>query len=88
MPDDNSKAKVVHVYKDNIFPFIYNVKNTIPGKFPDPGLCDVSNFWPETKVAIELQVHSRNFKIKGKEKNIGYSFKLIGLYKLQKVKIL
>ena len=88
MPDNDSKAKTVHMYENNIFPFIYDVKNTTPGEFPDPGLCDVSNFRPETKVAVELQVHSRNFKIKGKEKNIGYSFKLIGLYKLQEVKIL
>ncbi len=88
MADDNSKAKALHVYEDNIFPFIYDVKNTTLGKFPDPGLCDESNFWLETKSAVELQVHSRNFKIKRKEKNIRYSFKLIELYKLQEVKIL
>ncbi len=88
MADDDSKAKALHVYEDNIFPFIYDVKNTTPGELPDPGLCDVSNFWPKTKVAVELQVHSRNFKMKGKEKNIRYSFKLIGFYKLQEVKVL
>ncbi len=88
MPDNNSKAKALNMYEDNIFPFMYDVKNTTPGKFPDFGLCDVKNFWPETKVAVELQVHSCNFKIKRKEKNIEYSFKFIGLYKLQEVKIL
>ncbi len=88
MADDDSKAKALHVYEDNIFPFIYDVKNTTPGEFPDPSLYDVSNFRPETKVTVELQVHSRNFKMKGIEKNIGYSFKLIELYKLQEVKIL
>ncbi len=87
MADDNSKVKVLHVYEDNIFPFMYDVKNTTPGEFPDPSLCDVSNFRPETKVIVELQVYSRNFKMKGKEKSIGYSFKLIRLYKLQEVKI-
>lgn len=66
---------------------MYDVKTTILGEFHDLGLCDRGNFWPETKVAIKLQVHSCNFKIKRKEKNIGYSFKLIGLYELQKVKI-
>ncbi len=82
MADDKSKTKVLHMYEDNIFLFIYDVKNTTLGKFPNLGLCNMSNFWFETKVVIELQVHSRNFKIKGKEKNIGYSFKLIELYKL------
>lgn len=88
IPDDNSKAKALHVYKYNIFPFMYDVKNITPGEFFDSSLCDMSNFWLETKVAIELQVHSRNFKMKRKEKNIRYFFKLIGLYKLPKVNIL
>lgn len=76
------------MYKDNIFLFIYDVKNTTSGKFLDPGLYDMNNFWPKIKVAIKLQVYSCNFKIKGKEKNIKYFFKLIGLYKLKEVKIL
>lgn len=87
MVDDNSKAKTLHMYEDNVFLFIYNVKNTTLSKIPDPGLCDISNFWPKTKVAIEQQVYSRNFKIKRMKKNIGYFFKLIRLYKLQKVMI-
>ncbi|MCJ1348901.1 hypothetical protein MMC31_007134 [Peltigera leucophlebia] len=86
--DSKAKAKALSVYKDSIFPFMYDVRTTDPGKFSDPGLCDVSNFWPETKVAVELQIHSRNFKTKGQERNLGYSFKLIRLYKLQDVKIL
>lgn len=88
MPNDNSKAKVLHMYKNNIFPFIYDVKTTIPGEFLDLALCDISNFCLETKIAIKLQVYSRNFKMKGKEKNIRYCFNFIGLYKPQKVKIL
>lgn len=86
--DDNSKAKVLHIYENKIFVFIYNMKNTTPSKFVDSGLCNVSNFWLKTKIAIELQIYSCNFKIKGKEQNIRYFFQFIGLYKLQKVKIL
>lgn len=71
MPDDDSKAKVLSVYVKNIFPFIYDVRTTDPGEFPDPGLSDVANIRPETKVAVELQVHSRNFKAKGQEINLG-----------------
>lgn len=88
MPDDNNKAKALHVYEDNTFPFIYDVRTTTLRECPDPGICDVNNFQPETKFAVELQVHSCSFKMKGKENNIGYSFKLIELYKLQKVKFL
>lgn len=67
MLEDNSNAKdkALSVYEDSTFPFMYDVKTTDPGKFPNPGLCDVSNFWPESKVAVELQIHSRNFKTKG-----------------------
>lgn len=86
--DNNSKAKVLYVYKNKIFPFIYDIKNTIPSKFLDSSLYNVSNFWLEIKVIIELQIHSCNFKIKGKKKNMRCFFKFIGFYKLQKVKIL
>lgn len=56
MPEDNSKAKAktLAVYKDSTFPFLYDVRTTDPGKFPNPSFCDVSNFWPKTKVAVEL----------------------------------
>lgn len=71
MPDDDSKAKVLSVYVDNTFLFIYDVRTTNPGEFSDPGLCNVAKYRPETKVAVELQVHSRNFKAKGQERNLG-----------------
>lgn len=54
MTDDNSKVKILHVYKDNIFSFMYDVKNTIPDEFIYYGLYDGSNFEPKTKVAIKL----------------------------------
>lgn len=82
MSDDNSKAKALHVYKNNSFLFMYDMKNTTLGEFPYPSLCDVNRFRPKTKIVVELQVYPCNFKIKRKEKNIGYFFKLIGLYKL------
>ena len=88
IPNNERKAKTLCIYKDSIFSFIYDVKTTTPGEYPDPSICNVSKFWLKIKVAVELQIHSCNFKMKEKEKNIGYSFKLIGLYKLGKVKIL
>lgn len=51
--NDNNKAKILHIYKDNIFLFIYNMKNTTLGEISNSGLCDVSNFWPRTKIDIE-----------------------------------
>lgn len=63
------------------------MKTINPGKFPNPGVSDVNNFWPVIKVVVELQIHFRNFKTKGQKKNLRYFFKLIGLYKLQDIKI-
>lgn len=79
-------------FEDSKFTFVYDVKNTAPGEFPDPGHFDVKGFRPDTKVTVEMQVHSRKFKPRGGDKggqgNLGYSFKPIGIYKLQDVKIL
>lgn len=94
MPNDESKAKVVHVFKDSTFPFAYDVKDTTPGEFPDPGHVDVKKFRPDTKVAVEVQVHAQNFKSRGGDKgiqnqgNLGYSFRRVGIYKLQDIKVL
>ena len=52
--DNNNKTRVLSVHEDNTFSFLYNIKKIDLGKFPDPGVYDVSNFWLKTKVAIEL----------------------------------
>lgn len=67
MSKNHSKAKdkALSVYKDGIFPFMYNVRTTDSGEFLDHSLCDVSIFRPETNVAIELQIDSRNFNTIG-----------------------
>lgn len=84
MLENNNKAKVkvLFVYKNSTFFFIYDIKTTNSGKFPNPDVCDMSIFWLKTKVAVELQIYSRNFKIRGQERNLRYFFKLIRLYKL------
>ena len=63
--DSKAKAKALSVYEDSTFPFIYDVRTTDPGEFPDPGVSNVNTFRPETKVTVELQIHSRNFKTRG-----------------------
>lgn len=37
MQDDSNKAAVMIILEDKTFPFAYDVRNTPPGKFPDPG---------------------------------------------------
>lgn len=37
---------------------------------------------------IELYIYSRNFKIKGKEENIRYFYKLKRVYNIKEIKIL
>lgn len=87
MINSKTKAKAVSVYENSIFFFLYNIKTIDPGKFPNPNLCNINNFWPKTKVAVKLQIYSYNFKIKRQKRNFGYFFKLIELYKLQDIKI-
>lgn len=57
MTEEDRKKMVVSVCADGVFPFTYDVRNTppppAPGQVPDPGLCDINNFRPETKVAVE-----------------------------------
>lgn len=89
MPSDARKTSAMQILEDEKFPFTYNVRNHVtppPGSFPDPGY-DVAGFRADTKVAVEMQVHSRNFKGKGGDGgSFGYSFRLLGLYKLQSCK--
>lgn len=84
MPENNSKAKakILSIYKNSTFFFIYNMRTTDLAKFFNPSLCDINKFWPKTKVTVKLQIYSYNFKIKRQERNLGYYFKLIGFYKL------
>lgn len=70
MPDDDSKAAAVTVFEDSTFPFAYDVKYTAPGEVSDPGHFDVKGFRPDTKVTVEMQVHSRKFKPRGGIKEV------------------
>lgn len=73
--EDNSKAnaKILFIYEDIIFFFIYNMRITNLGKFPNLSVCDMSIFPLKIKIAVELQIHSRNFKTRWQEKNLEYS---------------
>lgn len=52
----------------------------------------MSGFKQDTNVAVEMQIHSRNFKPKGGDggdqgETKGYSFRLVGVYKLEGVQV-
>lgn len=66
MSKDNSKAKtkVLSIYENSIFFFIYNMRTIDLSKFSNPGIYNMNNFWLKTKVDIELQIHFYNFKTK------------------------
>lgn len=68
MPDDDTKANILNGYEDNTFLFICNVRSTTPGKFPNLGTCNMSNFQPKIKIVVEVRVYAHNFKIKGGKK--------------------
>lgn len=54
MPEDDSKAAVITVFEDSTFSFFYNIRKTTFDKFSDPNHFNVSNLWPNTKVAVEM----------------------------------
>lgn len=49
-----TKTKALSVYENSIFFIMYDVRTNNLGKLPDSDVCNVSNFWPETKVVVEL----------------------------------
>ena len=44
MPDDKCKASVNSLLCDRTYPFIYDVKTTELGQFPDPEMFHIDNF--------------------------------------------
>ncbi len=88
MPDDECKTRVKSLLCDGTYPFTYDVKTTKPGEFPDPGVFHVDNVQVGTSVAMEMRLQSWNFKPKGAtEVTHGYSFKPVGLYRIQDIQV-
>ncbi len=56
MPDDECKANVDSLLCDKTYLFMYDIKTTEPGQFPDPEMFHVNNFQVCTSVAMEMQV--------------------------------
>lgn len=66
----------------NTFPFTYDLRESskLKGDYPDPGH-DVADLRAESTVAVEFQIHSRNFKAsKTAGESKGFSFRLLGIY--------
>lgn len=89
MPNGNDKETVTSILEDKTFPFAYDVRTTPQGEFPDSGRIDIKAFKQDSKVAVEMQIHSRNFKTKATDgTGLGYLFRLVGVYKLEDVRLL
>lgn len=90
-PENDNKITMVTVFKDNTFLFVYDIKNTTLNEFSDLSHFDISNFWPNIKILVEMQIYLQNFKTKRENKNSQvnqkYLFKLVDIYKLYDVKI-
>lgn len=83
MPEDDSKAAMVTIFKNSTFLFLYDIRKTTLSEFWDLCYFDVKNFRPDTKVGVEMQIYSQNFKPKRRNKGSqSYSFKLMSMYKL------
>lgn len=89
MSEDEEKTVVYALFQDDKLPFAYDIRDNItnPSKFPNPRY-DINVFKPDIKVAVEIQVHIRNFKRKeNKASSFGYLFWHDRIYKLEDVKI-
>ena len=79
MPNGNDKETVTSILEDKTFPFAYDVRTTPQGEFPDSGRIDIKAFKQDSKVAVEMQIHSRNFKTKATDgTGLGYLFSARG----------
>lgn len=55
MPDNECKITVEDLLYNKTYSFMYDVKTTKLGKFPDPGIFYIENFQIGTSVTIEMQ---------------------------------
>lgn len=85
--NDESKTTVSRILENDILLFTYDIRDnlTLPGSFLNQGH-NTKGFRADTKVAVEMQMHSANLKTKTNDgSGQGYLFKLVGIYKLQDV---
>ncbi len=88
MLDNECKANDNSLLCDGTYHFMYDVKITEPGQFPDPKIFHINNFQVCTSVAVEMRLQSWNFKPKGVNKvTRGYSFKPVGLYRMEDIQV-
>ena len=88
--EDEEKTVVHTLFLNKKFSFTYDVRDNVtsPGEFLSLGY-NIDVLKSDTKDAIEMQVHTRNFKRKrDKASSFGYFFWLIRIYKLKDIKFL
>lgn len=54
--DKKCKANVNFLLCDKIYPFIYDVKTTESGQFPEPIMFYIDNFQVCTSITMEMQL--------------------------------
>lgn len=54
---NDNKAKVGIVFENSTFFSLYDIRKTIASKFSDSNYFNVSNFWLNTKVIVEMQIY-------------------------------
>lgn len=86
MPDNESKANVDSLLYNGTYLFTYDGKTIESEQFPDLEIFYVNNFQVYTSVAIEMQLQSWNFKLKGANKvTHRYFFKLVCFYHIKNI---
>lgn len=54
MQEDDSNTSIATNFENIKFLFTYDIKTIITGEFPNPSNFNISNFYLDTKVAIEI----------------------------------
>lgn len=54
IPDNKCKTRVKGQLYNRTYSFVYNIKTTKPGKFPDSEIFYVNNFQVGTSIAIKM----------------------------------
>ena len=70
MPNNKYKANIDSLLCNEIYFFIYDMKKTKPGQFPDPKMFYVNNFQVCTSVAMEVQLQSKISNPKNQMKSL------------------
>lgn len=56
------KTKIIYLFNDKTYLFMYDMREIIPGQFSNLGNFSIKNFQVRTSIAVEVEINFQNFK--------------------------